>query len=593
MATTKKELDDKKLLDYIKIEFERYEQFHSDRFAKCESYYDNWIGKPPKRLEHQNAIHVPVTLEAEQTITPRLFTALFPTDAPVDCQVEGDTPPQAGVVVKNLIQHYFRVSNVQGKFNSILTQNTLYGTAYGEGGSWLVKRGWVIGGAGERYYTVIDSRPDCSLVNFFELYPHPAKVSMDDGLPLIRRRFCDAEALKSLKENPFFAFKNLDDALNSKLPGSSGNLGPAYQMKAGDRYEILEYWGPYDEQYEVDGKLMEKKAVPYWCIVINRSVIVRAIPNPYNHQIPPFFKIKMYEDAKSGWFGVGVGQIGIPTQERINKIVSNRLDNVDIIINKMLLYNKSDTLLNKKQLEISKPGKVIGVGNVETSIKYIDIPDVTAEAYKEEEMAKQDFRESTGATSAMMPSDSQDEQHRTAMGIQLLQGAAGMRLRPVLRNIELDGIQALAMFYFSNCKQFMTSPQWIQVTGEQGQKFPVQVKPEDIQAKIFFIPTGISETVNKETQIGQLLRFKEVTTGDPTVNRAEVNKRIAELFGFKDIDKLVIPQAPIQQTPGGLPANMQQMIQQRLKEGASPEAIKMELLGQKPTVDMGQGAPNA
>jgi hypothetical protein len=251
----------------------------------------------------------------------------------------------------------------------------------------------------------------------------------------------------------------------------------------------------------------------------------------------------------------------------------------------MLLYNKNDTLLNKRQLEVSKPGKAIGVSDVETSVKFIDIPDVTAEAYKEEEMAKQDFRESTGATSAMMPSDAQDEQHRTAMGIQLLQGAAGMRLRPVLRNIELDGIQTLAMFFFSNCKQFMTSPQWIQVTGEQGQQYQVKVTPEQIQAKIFFIPTGISETVNKETQLGQLLRFKEVTMNDPTVNRAEVNKRIAELFGFKDLNKLIVPQQPIQQAQGGLPPEMQQRIQQRLAEGASPESIKMEMLGQKPSAE--------
>ncbi|GAJ13711.1 unnamed protein product, partial [marine sediment metagenome] len=84
-------------------------------------------------------------------------------------------------------------------------------------------------------------------------------------------------------------------------------------------------------------------------------------------------------------------------------------------------------------------------------------------------------------------------EHRTAMGIQLLQGTAGMRFRPVLRRMETDLIQALAMFFFSNLKQFMTDSEWVQITGKGGEVKPVQITPEQIQAKVFFIPTGISE----------------------------------------------------------------------------------------------------
>ena len=172
------------------------------------------------------------------------------------------------------------------------------------------------------------------------------------------------------------------------------------------------------------------------------------------------------------------------------------------------------------------------------------------------------------------------------MGIQLLQGAAGMRFRPVLRNIELDGIQQLAMFYFSNARQFMTIPEWVLIVGTNGQKYNVRVTPEQIQAKIFFIPTGLSETVNKETQIGQLLRYKEITMNDPTINRTEINQRIAELFGFKDVDKLVIKVQPTQLGPGQLDPQTQARIQQRLSEGATPEQVKQEMMGNHPQAAM-------
>jgi hypothetical protein len=59
--------------------------------------------------------------------------------------------------------------------------------------------------------------------------------------------------------------------------------------------------------------------------------------------------------------------------------------------------------------------------------------------------------------------------------------------------------------------------------------------------------------MNKEVQIGQLLRFKEVTQQDPTVNRSEINKRIGQLMGFKDLDKLLVVQQPVQMGPGSFP----------------------------------------
>jgi hypothetical protein len=180
-----------------------------------------------------------------------------------------------------------------------------------------------------------------------------------------------------------------------------------------------------------------------------------------------------------------------------------------------------------------------------------------------------------------MPSPD-DEQHRTALGIQILQGAAGMRFRPVLRQIEIDLIQRLAMFYFSNMQQFMTNEEWVRVTGEGGTEESILLKPEDIRAKVHFIPTGISETMNKEVQIGQLLKFKEVSQQDPTVNRAELNRRIAELMGFKDLEKLFIKQQGTQ-TGSVLSEEQQQRITQRLQEGASPDQIKMEIMGPKPT----------
>ncbi len=585
-----KTTDKNPMIEYVVTEFERYEKNVSERFEEAKKIYDHWMCKPPKKdFDWMNAVHVPLMIEGEQTITPKIFAALFPTEAPLEVQVYGDATQSQGITIRDMIKHKFIVSNVQGRAIEALGPTSLFGTGYVEA-TWLVDRKWQVGQTGARYQAVTDNRPDCKTVSFFELFPHPAKLSMTDGLPVIRRRYVDAEYLKKLAENPRFKFTNLEEALKSKSAGKVEGVtldekGNRNLLEDKENYELLEYWGPWDDSFEEEGKVVKRKAVPYWIIVINRSVLVRSVPNPYNHQRPPYCKLTLFEDPNPSWFGIGIGQIGLPTQERLNKIVNQRLDNVDLVLNKQGFYNGNDMLINTKKLQVSKPGQWHKVSDTVTSIRWMDIPDVTQSSYEEEKIAKEDFRESTGATMTLMPTD--EGQHRTAAGISLLQGVAGMRFRPVLRKLEVDFIQDLAMMYLSMLQQFMVLPEWITITSEKGTQQPVMISPEQIQAKVMFIPTGVSETLTREAQIGQLLKFKELTMQDPTVNRAEINRRIAELMGFKDIPKLLTPQQPIQMKPGGLQPNEQQMIQQRLAEGATPEMIKAELLGAPPAPEQG------
>lgn len=580
-----------KMAKFVVDEFERYEKYHMERFEKASDVIKQWNNAPPsKSFDWMNQVHCPITFASEQTITPRIFSALFPNEAPLDAKVYGNTSEQQGIKIRDTIKHYFRISDVQGECIPSMTQNTLVGTGYVEV-PYLYRKKWQVNKMGERYLAVTDRRPDCKSVNFFEMYPHPAKLSMDDGLPLIRRRFCDAEYLKQLSENPEAKFVNLSEALKTESTRSEStdfvdeNNNPLEKKKR-DEYELLEYWGPWDESYTKDDSTTIKKAVPYWITVVNRKTKVRGIPNPYNFQHPPYSKFTLFSESKPCWFGVGTGTVGKPTQDRLNKIINQRLDNVDLVLNKQGFYNGNDPLINVKKLQVSKPGAWRKVSDTVSSIRWMDTPDVTASAYKEEELAKADYREATGATAPLMPTEK--NQPETAAGLNMLQGAAGIRFRPVLKKMEVDLVQGVSMMYLSHLQQFMVLPEWIKITSNEGVEKPVLVDPEELQAKATIIPTGISETMNKEVQIGQLLRFKEVSANDRTINQAELNRRIAELMGFKDINSIVVQQQPTMAGPGQLSPEDQQQVQQMLAEGASPEEIKMALAGNPP-----QNGPDA
>ena len=426
------------------------------------------------------------------------------------------------------------------------------------------------------------------------MFPHPAKIHMKDSLPIVRRRFCNAEYIKTLGENPSVETSNIAAALNSESPsGEKTNIldkdGQNFmEKKKRDEYELLEYWGGWDMSYVKDDKVVTKRAVPHWIIIVNREVKLVGVPNPFQHQRPPYCKVTLFPDQKPNWFGVGIGCAGAPTQERLNKLVNQRLDNVDLVLNKQGCYNGNDPLINVKRLQVAAPGKWHKVSDTVNSLKWMDTPDVTASSYKEEELAKSDYREATGATVPLMPTD--QGQHRTAAGISLLQGAAGVRFRPVLRKMETDLVSDLAQIYLSNLQQFMIAPEWVQATTPEGAKENMKITPMDIRARVKFIPTGVSETINKEVQIGQLMRFKEITVNDRTINQAELNRMIGELMGFKDLEKLVVNQQPVRQGLGQLSPEVQQYIQQRLAEGASPEQIQLELQGNPPMPGGGSGS---
>ena len=122
----------------------------------------------------QNAVHVPITFEAEQTISPRIFSALFPNEAPVDIELVGEADDDEGIRILELIKHQFRVSDVQGEAVPSIQQCSLLGTAYMYS-PWLFRTSWQVNSRGQRYQALIDNRPDlrnmCQFLKCFHILP--------------------------------------------------------------------------------------------------------------------------------------------------------------------------------------------------------------------------------------------------------------------------------------------------------------------------------------------------------------------------------------------------------------------------------------
>jgi len=129
---------------FVVNEFERYEKFHMERYENAAKVIKQWNNvPPPKTLDWMNQVHCPITFASEQTVTPRIFAALFPNEAPLDIKVYGKATEQQGILIRDTLKHYYRIADVQGECLPSLTQNTLIGTGYVES-PYLYRKAWQV-----------------------------------------------------------------------------------------------------------------------------------------------------------------------------------------------------------------------------------------------------------------------------------------------------------------------------------------------------------------------------------------------------------------------------------------------------------------
>lgn len=151
-------------------------------------------------------------------------------------------------------------------------------------------------------------------------------------------------------------------------------------------------------------------------------------------------------------YPIGGNELAAPHQKELNDIANQRLDNVQLALNRRWLYRRGANV-NLSQLKKSIPGGGIGVGDLEKDVKEINFQDVTGSSYQEQDRLSQELDELLGmfSGSSVQANRSLNE---TVGGMNLLQNdavtVAEYELRtwietwvePVLRNLQ----KLIAMF---------------------------------------------------------------------------------------------------------------------------------------------------
>lgn len=643
---------------YVVDCFETWDSHWSSRFGDFEKYYDRWKGKPPKRDEDWQAqFHKRLTWQAEKALVARFYAALWPTSAPIDTDATETVDELQSILAKSIISHWFKIGNFGKEFLSSMRSAGIYGTGMFED-DWYqrVERvpkkiekqipdfrkmvdeqgNTVLDDSGnvraEQIGTrtimqedwkndIVEDRYRVKKANIFSWRVHPYKLDDDDDYPVIKQEFVTYNDLMKMQSKSerlgLGKFDNLDKVEKDKLPGKEEELrrlakGGDFIDRKNPRIELLHYWGYYkDAEKKPEGDNQNENSDKRWIIIANRKHKIQDTENPFWHKRPPLFHIVWTEDERPSYYGIGLAEIGASAEDRANTTINIRTDVKKKNVRGTGRYNANDKKLKKKELMSNAPGLWRGCEDVVKAYAYDNPPQLSPDDYKEEEVAVNDHREITGATTSLLPTADAKQQPDTLGGMQIMLGQSIQRLRPDLSMMERMGIRQIANRGFLLTMQFMTKPELIKLVASKDQKKRLHLEeiyrytPSDITNKVNFCAVGLSETLDKLQNIDKLLKYAETTSKVPPMqqitNYTNIAKKIALWLGFEDVEEFVLmnpinPMAPAQPPmmggmpgmPPGLPPGMQPP---GMPPGVMPPGMPMPPQGMPQGIPPAGGAP--
>ena len=255
----------------------------------------------------------------------------------------------------------------------------------------------------------INSLPIFRTVDIFDIDIDPRVECIEDARGIIHtiRSVSFSDLQKEAEDFGYFGleavkelgqFSDLDDKgdkLNTRgIPNQGGSSGTSEGVDLND-LTVREYWGRFSEDCD------PAKEEEYVITVVNDAVVIRMEKNPFVSEDVPGgvrpFELYVDHDVPNELYGIGEIEPTETLQVGINKIKNQRLDNVDLVMNRMWVYDRAGGI-NPRDLK-SYPGNVIPADDI-NSIQVLSTPDVTNSSFAEEDRYLRDFQLATGVVEA-------------------------------------------------------------------------------------------------------------------------------------------------------------------------------------------------
>lgn len=522
--------------------------------------------KTPTRAK----VFIPVVFQVIESALPKLVNAVLGDSDFFSVIADDEKDKKVADLVFKLLTVQLEMADMFMKFIDFGKQLLLYGTSYFFV-FWKVRRAWVIERTPIRkdisflgvsfgsqllrweeklVFKVVERRPEVEVPDIADVYPDPnsenEKVDKAEGVFI--RSVTTMQDMDEQSRGKFPVYANFDRLRTSKLETAKGiqtDSRPVIQDRRAIRrstqsmpdkaeVELLSYWGKYD----LDGDGFREEVL---IVIADRRVLVKAIRNPFHHQERPILRTTLFNVPKE-WYGIGMVEPIIPLQHELNTLRNQRLDNINLAINRMWKVNSlADVDVDAL---ISLPNGIILTDDME-AVQPIVMPDVTASAYNDSAIIQNDIENATAPKSVQGTPES-GRLGRTARGAQLIIGQALEKFGLSAKVTEHSALKRLLRMFYQLDLQFLDRDAIFSSPELFGGALDKNTTPEKLRANLRFRMLSLSETLARESKINQLISFIQLYKDVPGFNLIKVGQFMWKLMGFNDAEDF-IQSAPMPQ----------------------------------------------
>lgn len=506
------------------------------------------VGKGTK-VPTRAKVMIPIIFQVIETAVPKIMSIVFGMAEWFDVSADsGNLDDTTLSGVRKLMFKQLNMAKLFNKFVTFLKQLALYGTSYLQV-YWKVKREWVwvkktvdpltVGGAELNLgslgvektleYRVVERRPEIEVLPIENVFPDPDAADVDQARGIYVISFTTLEDLKAQSKGKYPVYTNIDQLEQnggeapakqdfSTQRSSIRGISPSSDAgKVGKQVELLTYWG----QEDLDGDGIPEEVQ---IVIANRTVLIKAIRNPFEHQKRPIITCHMFPVPHEP-FGIGLVEPVIPLVHELTTIRNQNIDMNTLILNRMWKVSSlADVDLDTL---VARPNGFIMTDQMD-GIEALPQPEIPYSPRELSALIMSDIENATAPKSIQGAPDN-SSLGRTARGAQLIVGQALEKFGMAANIIEGQGIRPmLEMMHLLN-RQFLDEQAVIE------EFYPTVsdiVTPEVLAQDIEFKLLGVNETVTKEAAMNQITSFLGMFKDVPGVDLLGVAKAYWDRMGL-------------------------------------------------------------
>lgn len=531
-------------------------------------------GNVATRTPTRSKVFIPLIFQIIEIATPKLISFTSGNESLFDVVANDIAEADTAKNIKRLLTDQFDKNEFDDKYETFLKQLLMYGTSY-FWVDWDVEWQWKVSRQPKvnRYvddngvnqektvyetkkrYEIVGRKPKLTVLDVLDVFPSQDHAEVTNQPSVMIRKFIVRDEFERICDSPQPYFGNKEAAMAT---GTSIKYQETRQWRKTARGEIstvspkdielIEVWGYWD----LDG---DGKAEPCQIVIANRQVVVRAVPNPFDHQEIPLVKVNFCK-VPFEWYGIGLVEPVLTLQNETNLVRRQRLDNVNILINQMYKVLATDTSIDVDKVAAS-PSGVILVDAME-NLQSIERKDVTTNAYQDAQAIQQDmFNATVPASLTGNIDDMQGNKGSIGQGVAKIAVSQAMeKFATAAKAIETKGIKNVLRLFYMLDLQYLTNSQVIRAFYGHLFPQPAIVTPAMIRtaAGVNFKMTVLSEMVNRDQKVNQMSTYFTLAQNQLAPESIDVIlKQIWELMGFDSKD---IRAAGLNPQPAAAPGNV-------------------------------------